>query len=208
MSRSVIYLDMDGILTDFTTAVANLFGKPQHGTFGDDPPKGWALEEILADAPPGMSRLDFFWQKVTAAGPDFWENMAPMPWASQLWRVLSQQVLNSRTKVLILTSVGHCAPAASGKLRWLQKYTDNPAFQDFIITSHKEQLAHPNALLIDDSGKNCEMFRKHDGEALLFPAPYNTGDAYLPRGAEISPMSVVFPVLERVGDWIIRREGG
>lgn len=158
-----IFLDMDGVLCDFVGGVCRLFEVDQH-----------ALEQAWGDAydicvPLGVTP-DELWSRIDAAGPTFWSNLEPYPWAKDLW---FQCNIVGRTT--ILTSPSWHPSSLEGKLQWLNSHLadgQNP-FRRYLFGPEKEMCAAPRHLLIDDRPEMCQRFRDAGGEAFLFPRPWN-----------------------------------
>jgi hypothetical protein len=64
-----------------------------------------------------------------------------------------------------------CIP---GKLAWIRDYLPPWLHDQYLIGKPKHLCAYPEALLIDDCDKNVNAFRKHGGEAILVPRPWNS----------------------------------
>ena len=158
----MIYLDMDGVLTDFVGGVFNLFGKQY---VEEDYPLGkWKFFEDW-----GITESEF-WQRVHQCGPHFWETLDPFPGAKDLVSFGFYRGLIPRGQMSILTSPSRSPHCYSGKVQWLINHGIN---LPVTITTNKEQLAQPGRLLIDDKIENCERFRAAGGDAIVFPQPWN-----------------------------------
>lgn len=141
---NMIFLDMDGVLVD--------------------------LEGGLRKA--GLHEADYdrdeFWAKIAHLGTDFWANLDPYLWTSEL--VLAAYKTVGQANVFILSAPSRtCDPVCSGKFMWLRKCL--PEFVDggrVIFAKQKHLLAAPGRLLIDDKRQNCEDFYYNYGHAWLF----------------------------------------
>ena len=183
----MIYLDMDGVLTDFVSGAFNLFG----GTYREEEyPLGvWDFFEGW-----GLTKEEFY-QRIHACGPYFWTSLKEYPWAKELVSFGSYRGLVPRGEMSILTSPSRSPHCYSGKVQWLINHGINLLVT---ITTNKEQLAQPGRLLIDDNTENCRRFREAGGDSIIFPQPWNTyGDH---PGIPTSSEKVSF-VIEEVIKW-------
>lgn len=155
----IIYLDMDGVVSDAHRAFLKAVGR----------------EDLIADYPAwvfavykaaGVSEKAM-WRKVALAGRELWSEMRVLPWAHELYDRLSKI-----GEVVFLTSPSQDPDSLAGKLEWLQRFTKKKDFKDYIMTSRKYLLARPDAVLIDDRLENCDKFREAGGKAVLFPAAW------------------------------------
>jgi 5'(3')-deoxyribonucleotidase len=62
----------------------------------------------------------------------------------------------------------------AGKLTWLQRFTGERNFRDYIFTTHKHLLACECAILVDDRESNILEFEGAGGGVVLFPQPWNS----------------------------------
>jgi len=183
----VIYLDMDGVMTNFVYAATAAFNSKLAKDIGLDLPSV-DYDEMLTAWPKGeydiAPRLDLdtnqLWELVARGGVAFWRHMRGYDGWRKFYASLTEI---PDTRVIICTSPGGRGYGATdcvkGKLLWLQ---DNLGyeFRDYIFTKHKEQLARPGATLIDDSDSNCDKFIKAGGSAWLLPRVWNS--ATIPNG--------------------------
>jgi 5'(3')-deoxyribonucleotidase len=153
----VIYLDMDGVVSDDHLAFLTALGRPE---LVDNYPEG--VFDIHKVAGVTANQM---WKAVGQGGRRVWSKMREYPWASQLYTSLK-----SIDDVVFLSAPSRDPECVAGKLEWLQRFTGRRDFTGFVFTSRKELLASPGAVLIDDKPKNCEEFKKAGGEAILFPA--------------------------------------
>jgi len=158
-----IFVDMDGVLSDFVSAALQLHGRLD--ALEGWPPGVWDMPRVV-----GMSSADF-WGRIARRGEDFWAKLRPYPWADELIRLVQEFA-----PFTILSSPSNQPSCLSGKMVWLQKQF-SPAFRDFLIGPPKYLCAKPGVVLIDDSDDNIARFRQHGGEAILFPQPWNANHA-------------------------------
>ncbi len=147
-SNYKIYIDMDGVLTDFVKHV-----KQQ---FGDN------FKEILGDKP-------LFWELVHDKGEKYWAEIPIMSDAKKLIKYLQNQ------DIAILSSAGspknYTKEAVSGKKKWMKKHFPNIKI---IIEYNKFNYANPKSILIDDLQKNIKPWIKAGGIGILHTSADDT----------------------------------
>lgn len=170
----MIFLDMDGVIADFTTAYLELVSsKLTH-----DDIKDWDIYKYT-----NQTELEF-WMSINEAGEDFYTNIPLYPWSMSLIKEL-----RSKDDVVILTAVSELAPdAAVGKIKWLNKYV-KPMIP-IIIDSEKYRYASLNTILIDDKPDNIKRFINNGGKALLFKQPWNESETDLPTYEGLFSLSI------------------
>lgn len=170
-----IYVDMDEVLVDFSKGYCRYIGINYNDVLKAWPRGEWlmlpALNAVMNLAIP----LDIptFWKWIEGNNT-FWEELEKTPWCDDLWRTLHKYGVD----VHILSSPSKCDTCYTGKVRWLkQKFGRD--FDNFHLTPHKEKLARPGAVLIDDSEKNCHNFlykkngRSTGAQSIVFPRHSN-----------------------------------
>ncbi|HID21142.1 MAG TPA: hypothetical protein EYP14_01900, partial [Planctomycetaceae bacterium] len=163
MTIDRIFVDMDGVLSDFVSAALALHGRLD--ALPTWPPGVWDLSRVL-----GRSSAEV-WGGIARRGEDFWATLPPYPWADELIRLVRQFA-----PFTILSSPSNQPSCLSGKMIWLQKHF-GPGFRDFLIGPPKHLCASPGAVLIDDSDENIARFRQHGGRAVLYPQPWDANHA-------------------------------
>ncbi len=159
-----ILLDMDGVISDFMGSILALHGQ-------EHLEENWPLGEADYAGVTGMTK-DEFWKPVDALGGRFWSEFPCYPWLDELLTLLKQTA-----PFTISTSPSRSAACASAKVEWLRQHFKEPLFMDFMIGTQKYLMAKPDVVLIDDQHKNVDLFRKHGGQAILFPQPWNSNFA-------------------------------
>lgn len=169
-----IIVDMDELLADFVGGAAHLHGITLPQLHSKWPIGTWDMSKAvgLAKGLPHVMSMDEFWHPINCNSL-FWEQLKQHIWAHDLMRLVYTYAKNSNDW-LIVSSPARCESCHVGKIRWLRKFFENPTFDRFCLTPHKEYFAMKDAVLIDDREANCEEFRRHGGSAILFPA-YNNG---------------------------------
>lgn len=161
MPDPVIYCDMDGVITDFIEGLLwqhqrrDLVELYEQGSF----PSDWLLGGSLGTE-------EDIWRPVSKGGKFFWENLNPYDWKDELLT----RIRLTELPWYICTTPYKSGNSYSGKVAWLDKHVK---FYDVIMMKDKYLLAHENALLIDDSDRNCQRFVEAGGNAILFPASWN-----------------------------------
>lgn len=154
-----IFVDLDGVLVDFQ---AWALGTHDRYHLMNDPSfqKQYWLDQEL-----GMTQ-DEFWAPITACGPEWWSSMPDTPWAGDLVDAVSAWDADWE-----MASHPWNADSASGKWEWaLKRYPD----RNLHLSVDKCSLAAPGRLLIDDHEDHVNKWRDAGGEAILFPASYNS----------------------------------
>jgi len=132
-----IYVDMDGVLTDFSRHVSQIAGKNIGKKFNDDP------------------RI---WKLINKAGTAFWSTMPWMPDGHMLWNVVSKR------SPTILSAPSRHPSSIKGKREWIAK---NIPGTPSIIDGDKYKYAKPGDILIDDRTKNTSKWEAAGGIAIL-----------------------------------------
>jgi 5'(3')-deoxyribonucleotidase len=151
-----IFLDMDGVLVDFDGGVRREFNCDWWY------PTEWSIpyREL------GFSREEF-WQELDY--PEFWEHL---PWTEDGKEILSILV---PYKPCIL-SHSRLPNAFMGKWKWLQREIPDVILEERVLMGWgKVNVAHPNAILIDDSDHIIEEWERRGGLGILYPRPWNKG---------------------------------
>ncbi len=166
-----VFLDMDGVLTDFIGSVLRL---QQQAHLLSNWPKGHRDVHSLM----GISK-SAFWRIVDSQGSDFWATLPEFEWSKQLVAMVRQYA-----PMTILTSPSMSPSCLEGKVRWLYNYftvDQGKLFTDFMIGHNKELLAAPGRVLIDDTERKVTSFQDAGGMAILFPQPWNANFAIADR---------------------------
>lgn len=163
----VIFLDQDGVLAAFTSAVIEQVNSVTGSNVTLDraiKESNWDLEKLW-----DMSQADW-WQAIDK-NETFWLDIPMFSWAKTLHNNLKEYA----NEVVILTSPSQNPNCISQKITWLYENMQIPS-RNIITAKKKYLLANNDTLLIDDSGRNCSEFIKHGGEAICIPSDWNTAD--------------------------------
>lgn len=133
-----VYVDMDGVLTDFSKAVHAIGAEYGLGPKSSEEDKNKMYEAI------------------ENAGVDFWSNMPWMPDGKSLWKVVMPFYPR------IITSPGLFQYAKQGKKEWVNhNIPGTPLF----FSDHKLEFVEPytTCVLIDDMERNILPWREAGG---------------------------------------------
>ncbi len=162
---NTVFLDMDGIITNFNKAVCEKFDLPY-------PP------QVYHFFPKIRSQVNDFCDE------SFWQNLEWMDDGRDILRMIMGTL--GLDKIYFLTKMMPNVEAASGKMLWIR---DNlPIYSDRMILMSlkvpKSFLARSDALLIDDCDKYVDEFREAGGKAILIHRPWNAGHERANRTVE------------------------
>lgn len=132
-----LFVDLDGVLTDFNKAISELLKHPIKKDFGNDPA---------------------IWKAIDKAGEAFWSGMSFMPDGHELWDYLEKY------KPIVLTAPSNHPSSKIGKKIWLKENLPNVPY---IIDNKKEKYAKDGYILIDDREKNIKKWREAGGIGIL-----------------------------------------
>lgn len=174
MIPTQIFLDLDDVLNKFTMQALTKVGckvNPLDPFSSFDP--AWKFDIIKAVNGLHPRRKQFthesFWRLFERS---FWANL---PLSEEFDLLLTKsEALVGRKNVCILTCPVSNPDCTAGKVEWI--YANLPVWlhRQFLIGPQKYLLARPQALLIDDSDENVDVFRRHNGQAFLLPRPWNS----------------------------------
>lgn len=157
-------LDMDGVLSDFTSAALHLLNQELHHNITleeyVDSQLGWSIQEAY-----GIS-VSRFWSIINNEN-DFWLRLEPFPWCKELIKFLREI-----GDITIVTTPSLDPECAKQKLQWLKIFLDIQSNDVFL--GAKKYLMAGNGILIDDSPDNVKKFKQYGGEAILVPSNWNT----------------------------------
>jgi hypothetical protein len=145
-----LYLDMDGVLTDFSSACERL-GEHMMLWFNKDKER--------------------FWKRVTSEGPEFWSEMPWMAGGKELYGFLE----NSGFCPTILSALpgperGRAlAYAREGKVQWLSKELGARYAKNAILCLRPEKALQSgiSRVLIDDNSENIREWEEAGGIGIL-----------------------------------------
>ena len=166
---TTIYLDMDGVLADFHGSALAAHGVKE--THRDQwPIPGQDLQDRLGFHDHSSTSNEQFWNPILAV-KNFWFEVELFHWTKQLIAMCDSYVSGPHGVVI-------CSSPASSwtgedkrqKLLWLTKHGIH---REVKFESKKAGLSKPGTLLIDDWEKQVYPFEEGEGNAILFPQPWN-----------------------------------
>lgn len=142
--KYTIYLDMDGVLTDFGGYFKYCFGMDYKELIKND-----------------GNELQFI-KLINDAGPTFWSDMFWLDSGIELNGYIRSRFEN----IWILSAPMTFNHVHKGKEDWIKKYLGN---QQFILSNDKWQytMYNQNHILIDDNSSNTIPWIRHNGRAIL-----------------------------------------
>lgn len=167
-----IYLDLDDVLNRLTMYILFSVGLNVDYTRYDEYPTEFGYDILKAAKYLAGGR----WNPALST---FWNMLPQATWQqcpkSELcdWLITSCVSLVGEKNVFIATSPTKDPDCAAGKLQWIHENLPTFLHRQYFITPRKVQLAHPGALLIDDSDRNVAAFRARGGSAIIVPRPWN-----------------------------------
>jgi len=146
-----IYCDMDGVLSDFNKQLHDTwlaeYNKENKTKFKD----GWSFES--------KNGSKEFWKRVGEVGLKFWSDMPWMPDGKKLWNFIKNK------NVEILSRPSRDQISRDGKKIWCERELGKDI--KLTLSYHKEKLANPKSILIDDLKKNIDKWNKAGGIGIL-----------------------------------------
>jgi hypothetical protein len=159
-----VYLDLDGVLADFCRQASLV----HRLTYGE-------MDKRFADptTPPCWWNGTKFWEPINEQSEWFWVSMPMTVWAREVFAFVLDWTRWNGADLHILTAPSLHSSSYGGKAAWVRAMLGPQALDNTIMTRFKYRLANNWALLIDDSPKQVEEFREHEGNAILFPNRFN-----------------------------------
>ena len=148
-----LFLDIDGVLADFTTAANALHRKHGYVPTRYDYYHDW-----------GMTESDF-WAPINKAGDPFWASIEELPHCHEVVAVCEKHF---GVRLCLLSNA-----AFSGRREWIRRKLGTRFHNRFLLGPAKPFCAGPDSVLVDDCEANVEAFTRAGGIGVLFPASYN-----------------------------------
>lgn len=144
----IVYLDMDGVLTDFEAAFKKIDGR--------------TTKELEKEGDP------VFWDHVKKGGLKFWSQMPWMKGGKELWNHLKG------SNVEILSAPARALPECpEGKRVWVKRELGNVKL-NLKRASEKHEFASPISILIDDNEDNVKKWNSAGGQGIHHTSLNNT----------------------------------
>ena len=166
LKRFTVFLDMDGVITNWYRGFDLLFKDEISGLERDELKEFYRKNQFVEDCP---SRPREYWEswkdRSNENNGQWWRDLKPLPWAKELYQSLYDCPFVE--EVAFLTSPGKDYTLCwERKREWLKEHigTDN-----VVITPYKYHCAKPSAILIDDTQKHVDQFKEHGGQAFRWP---------------------------------------
>lgn len=179
-----IFVDMDGVLTDFVGQCEILFERKLNPW---PEPGNYATDKLL-----GLTPTEF-WGKIDSMKEVFWTGMRKTSEATQLLELCVR--VAGKDNVAILTSPSQNPWCHYGKAMWIKNHF--PSFQrNLLIGACKHMCAQQDSVLIDDYDENVAKFRGAGGSAILVPRPWNS--SYMCANAVCDTVLTHFSALRKM----------
>lgn len=161
MIPRTVYLDMDGVITNFSGGVMERFG--------------------INATPDNINQWDWFdnfglnrqsMNALLSNNREFWANLGWTPEGKVLFAVLYQ--MYGEDLWLLTTPWADNETCKGGKLDWVNKNIPYMA-NKVIFSFDKSKFATPWSILVDDREETVEKFKAAGGIGILVPRTWNTG---------------------------------
>ena len=164
----VLYLDLDGVLVDFSSGYRNLSEGINFDDYASRFNKDKGKQQYTSM---DQFRADMARKKYLESGVDFWANLSWLKGGPELWEASADLY----ETVCILSSTGTVDPVRgaiveTGKRRWLKKnMPDMPEKNIFIVNgAHlKKTHSNPDSILVDDRSATIKDWKTRGGYGIL-----------------------------------------
>lgn len=172
-----IFLDMDGVLVDWSKSVCDLVCLDYYAftSYWEFNHKGnWNMAEVHSSYSGYNITRSTYERVISSEGELFWENLDMFDYAKELVNT-SIQLVGPENVMFLTSPMSNVSGCAQGKINWIKKYLGLWGYskydRNFIITNHKHYLSKPNNILIDDSTDKVAGFDNY----IMVDRPWNTG---------------------------------
>lgn len=158
--KYTIWVDMDGVIADFSTGAAKIMGIKPSEFPSANRPKDREFDNRLWSAVRGHEK----------AGKVFWGELPKMPDMDKLWSYVEKY------DPQILTAAGDKQTAArKEKKEWIEKHIGSHVKVNIVTHSpEKAEFADETAVLIDDRKKSIDPWVKAGGIGILHTSAEDT----------------------------------
>lgn len=175
---STVFLDIDGVLTNFKQGVYRAFNQPYSY---ETESQSWLFWE-------DFDKVVTFKQVDDICGKTFW---GYLPWMHDGKEILGKVVDKFKyQRIYLLSDPMPNVESMSGKWLWVKNQLSSLYNQTILLKAPKELLAKPDTLLIDDRDKNIEGFCAAGGHAILVPRPHNVMRDFADVSVEILSLAL------------------
>jgi len=168
------FIDLAGVLTDWTAAAHKAHGLPFGGYSLENYPyplKLWSWIDTLPVPGVPLSPAEF----LAPLGKEFY---ATLPWMSDGKEILALAgKMIGWENLYILTTPLETLESAEGTLEWVAREIP-PLSRRVIITHAKEACASFETMLLDDKDENVDLFDEYGGWGVLVPRIWNRNLMY------------------------------
>jgi 5'(3')-deoxyribonucleotidase len=141
-----LFIDMDGVLTDFIKGYHELTGKDISGEYHNN---------------------DDFWDPINKAGYDFWINLKWKEDGKKLWKYIEKY------NPTVLSAPSKKDDSRVGKHDWIKR--ELPGVHLILRTAkNKKEFAAPDSILIDDLKDNVDSWKEAGGIGILHTSADDT----------------------------------
>lgn len=166
-----VFWDMDGCLADFERGVSESFGID---TSVLNKSRRFLTDEQYAE----KKRM---YAAINKTGKKFWENLAPMPGAHDMWNVVQENFENVCVLTAHLANSSGIADCKEGKKAFMKRvYNHDNHDKSFVCVKSVEKQNYVNylgtekAILIDDRESNINEWIAAGGIGILHTDPATT----------------------------------
>lgn len=169
---TTVYLDMDGVLTNFKEGVYREFGQPY----------SYETESALWDFWNDFDKVVTHDQVNAICNDNFWWSL---PWMPDGRDIAGKVLEKFGFHTYLLSDPMPNVESMTGKWKWVRKHLPDLFNQTILMKAPKELLANDHTLLIDDRDQNIERFQKAGGHGILVPRPGNKMSEFADLSVEI-----------------------
>ncbi len=190
MKIEEVFLDMDGVLTNFHKGVCDSFDQLYDLS-------NLSMWDFWKDWKPKTTRTNI----IDICDQDFW---AELEWHDEGHEILhALEDIYGAENIFLVTKPMPNPGSWTGKKMWVDEHLFRYGDRLIITEASRAMLASPTSLLVDDSQKNVDDFRMAGGQAILIPRPWNS----LNRHKVIQHLEVELDMIRRKGREIKMLEG-
>lgn len=187
MKINRIFLDLDDVCNEFTLqALSEFWCEIAPGEYHKYKPD-WGFDILRA------AKELYPWDVDSIPPEEFWDRFDQQFWAglpeSEEFKELielSKDIVGFQDTLILTAPIVYTeqdtlddcwrditAACLAGKYDWIVDHFPFELHRNFSMSPAKHLSATPDALLIDDSGKNVTDFKAAGGQAILMPRPWN-----------------------------------